>query len=67
MAGKRDTYKYYFKIGGRIVHRGITGDLERREQEHQQKPRWSEGHILQVGNRTTEEAAREWEEKQGKA
>ena len=67
MAGKRDTYKYYFKIGGRIVHRGITGDLERREQEHQQKPRWSGGHIFQVGNRTTEEAAREWEEKQGKA
>lgn len=67
MAGKRDTYKYYFKIGGRIVWRGITDDLDRREGEHQRKPGWSGGHILQVGNITTEDAAREWEDKQKKA
>ncbi len=67
MAGKRDTFKYHYKVGRTIVHSGITEDLERREQEHQQKPRWSGGHIFQIGNRTTEEAAREWEEKQGKA
>lgn len=60
---KRDTYKYYFKVGNRIVHGGITDDLERREQEHQQK--WSNGHIKQVGHRTTEEAARKWEEEKG--
>ena len=65
MAGKRDTYKYYFKIGRTIVHRGITDDLDRREGEHQRKSGWSGGHILQVGNRTTEQAARDWEEKQG--
>ena len=34
MAKKRDTYKYDFKVGNKIVHSGITNDLERREDEH---------------------------------
>lgn len=59
----RDTYKYQFKIGNEIVHGGITDDLERREQEHQQQ--WSKGHIKQVGRKTTEEAARKWETDKG--
>lgn len=59
----RDTYKYEFKVGNKIVHKGITKELERREQEHQQK--YPNGHIIQVGIRTTEEAAREWEKEQG--
>ena len=62
MAKVRDThkyYKYYYKVGNKTVHGGITDDLERREQEHKQK--WPNGHILTVGRRTTEEAAREWE------
>ena len=63
MAKPRDTYKYQFKIGNKIVHGGITSDLSRREIEHQQK--WPHGHIKQVGRRTTKEAAREWEEKKG--
>ena len=61
----RDTYKYHFKVGNKVVHSGITDNLERREQEHQQK--WPRGHIVEVGRRTTEEAAREWEKKQKKA
>ena len=61
----RDTYKYHFKVGNKVVHSGITDNLERREQEHQQK--WPRGHIIEVGRRTTEEAAREWEKKQEKA
>ena len=60
---KRDTYKYYFKVGNKIVHGGITDDLERRETEHQQER--PTGHITQVGRRTTEEAAREWEKEKG--
>ena len=63
MAKHRNMYKYNFKVGNKIVHRGITDDLERREQEHQQK--WPKGRISQVGHRTTEEAARKWEEEQG--
>ena len=63
MAKPRNTYKYYFKVGKKIVHGGITDDLERREKEHQQK--WSKGHIKQVGRCTTEEAAEKWEKKKG--
>lgn len=59
MARPRNTYKYQFKVGNKIVHGGITTDLERREQEHKQK--WAKGHIVQVGRKTTEDAAREWE------
>ena len=66
----RDTYKYHFKLGNKIVHTGITYDIDRRELEHQRSKRaWSKGHIKQVGFRTTRDAAREWEremEKQGK-
>ena len=64
MSGKRDTLKYHFKVGNQIVHRGITDDLERREIEHQQK--WPNGHIKQVGRRTTRDAALEWEREGGK-
>jgi predicted GIY-YIG superfamily endonuclease len=61
---ERDTYKYHFKVGNKIVHRGITDDLERREDEHHQH--WSGGHIVQIGRRTTEKAARQWEAEGGK-
>ena len=67
----RDTYKYHFKVSNVIVHRGITNDLARRETEHQnsgsysnyngQRLYWSNGHIVQVGNATTWEAALAWE------
>ena len=60
----RDTYKYHFKVGNKIVHRGITNDLDRREEEHEQK--WPDGHITQVGRRTTHDAALEWEREGGK-
>lgn len=63
MAKPQNTYKYHFKVGNKIKHGGITDDLERREMEHQQN--WPKGHIKQVGRKTTEEVAREWEEKKG--
>lgn len=59
----RTWYKYKYKTGNKIRHRGITQDLDRREQEHQQK--WPKGHIKQVGRATTEEAARNWEKDMG--
>jgi len=65
MAKKSRTWhKYHYKKGNKITHRGITQDLERREREHQQN--WPNGHIKQIGRRTTEEAARRWEEEGGK-
>ncbi len=63
MAKPRDTYKYQFKVGNKIVHGGITDDLERREAKHQQK--WPKGRIKQVGPRTTERVAREWAKDKG--
>ena len=59
----RDTYKYQFKVGNRVVHGGSTTDLDRREGEHQRD--FGRGHIRQVGRRTTGEAARQWERKKG--
>ena len=66
MPTDRDTYKYYFKVGNKIVHAGITNNLGRRESEHQSKPGWSRGRIVQVGSRTTRDAALEWEREQAK-
>ena len=63
MVKPRNTYKYLFKVGNKIVHGGETNDLNRREKEHQEK--WPKGHITQVGRRTTEETAREWEKEKG--
>ena len=56
----RDTYKYHFKIGNRIVHTGITNDLERREGEHKDT-HGERGHIKQVGHAVTRASALEWE------
>ena len=64
MATSRTTYKYHYKLGNRIVHTGITQDLDRREAEHRRHEGWERGHITQVGVRTTPEAAREWEQDQ---
>ncbi len=60
---KRNTFKYQFKVGNKIVHGGITKDLERRETEHQEK--WPGGHIKKVGNKTTEQGGRKWEKDKG--
>ncbi len=61
----RTTFKYDFKEGNKIKHSGITKDLEVREDQHQLK--WPKGHIVQVGNKTTKEAAEEWEETKHKS
>ena len=60
MSKERDTYTYDFKIGNKIIHSGITKDLDRREEEHQQS--WPKGHIVKVGVAKTEEGALAWEE-----
>ena len=61
----RDTYKYHFKQGGRIVYSGITTDLKKREQEHK-RHFGEDGAIKQVGNATTREAGLKWESEQTK-
>lgn len=63
MGKPRTWYKYYFKVGNKIMHGGITQDIERREQEHQQK--WPKGHISKIGHVITKDAAKKWEEDKG--
>lgn len=76
MMEKRDTYKYHFKVGNKIVHGGMTNrTLIERQGEHQRsgkistsegkKYHWSKGHIVQVGIRTTRSAALKWERDNG--
>lgn len=58
MSKSRNSFKYNFKVGNKIVRIGITDNLARRESEHSREFR--EGHISQVGRRTTREAAYKW-------
>jgi len=62
--GERDTYKYHLKEGHKVVHRGITYDLARREAEHQED--YPGSRIEAMGRRTTREAALKWEREGGK-
>ena len=64
MAKTKDTYKYHLKEGKKVVHRGITNDLDRREDEHQKQSPGTE--IKQVGRKTTREAALRWEREGGR-
>jgi predicted GIY-YIG superfamily endonuclease len=56
---ERDTYKYHLKKGNKIIHVGVTNDLNRREAEHQKSFPGTEIHS--VGRRTTRESALKWE------
>lgn len=58
---ERDTYRYRLKLKGKIVHYGVTYDLERREAEHQEE--YPDSRIEQVGPATTRDAALKWERK----
>ncbi len=60
----RDTYKYTLKEGNRTLYFGITNDLARRSKEHQR--RFPDAHVVQVGRRTTRDAALKWERQQFK-
>lgn len=56
---EKNTYKYYLKVGKKVVHRGICNDLEYREMVHQRE--FPGSRIVQVGRKTTREAALKWE------
>ena len=51
----RDTYKYHFKLGHKIVHTGINNDLARRQAEHRDTF-GKTGRIKKVGYATTRDA-----------
>ena len=64
MSKERDTYKYQVKIGKKIVHRGVTKNLDRRAAQH--KASRPNSHVVQIGRRTTQERASEWVRHGGK-
>lgn len=65
MPEPRDTNRYHYKQGNRIVHTGITKDLDRREAEHRQaRPG---GHIKKQGPKVTRTSAQRWERAQAKS
>ena len=66
MPTDRTAYRYHFKKGNKIIHTGITGNIVRCEMEHK-KTYGDDGHIKQVGTRTTLEEALVWEKEQRKA
>ena len=55
----RTWYRYQQMMGRKVVHCGITQNLKERERETQQK--WPGSHLMQVGHKTTKEAAQAWE------
>lgn len=72
----RNTTKYQFKVGNKIVNGGITDrDLSERENEHKSSGKktvekgktfdWSKGKIVKVGKKTTREGGLNWERKNG--
>jgi len=60
----RDTYQYYFKMGNKIVHAGITHNPDFSEAKLKQRPGLSKGHIKEIGFRTTYENADAWLQEQ---
>lgn len=63
MGRPRNTSKYLVKRGNKIIHGGITDDLERRTQEWLRI--YPDARVVKVGRRTTREAALAWERKHG--
>ena len=62
MPQRREWYTYHFKVGSKIIRKGITKNLIKREEELQVfNP---DGHIFKVGGARTEKGAREWKRKQ---
>lgn len=64
MATPRNTYKYQVRVGRKIVHGGITNNLQRRENEHK-RTFGQKAKLTKVGRKTTREAALAWERHKG--
>ena len=60
----RNIRRYHYWWRGKVVHRGVTKDLEKREQDHKQK--WPGGHIQQIGPSVTKDTSLKWEREGGK-
>lgn len=63
MSKKRDTYNYNLKKGNKVVYKGTTNDLTKREQEHQADGKDFDK-IEKVGKAKTSDGAKKEEAKQ---
>lgn len=61
MATERKTIKYELRTGNKVEYVGITDRPAEREAEHRAEG-MNFGKLVQIGNRTTREAAGRWEE-----
>lgn len=61
---RKTTFKYHLMSGLRVLHRGITNNLRRRQSEHRR--RFPGATIVQIGRRTTRKAALRWERAGGR-
>lgn len=64
----RDKWKYELRSeGGKLIRKGITGrPLKQREAELRREENAPRASIKQIGRKTTHDAARKWEDRQGK-
>ena len=58
---ERNTYKYELKQGNKVVYVGISDDPARREIEHRRDKDF--GKMVIVGNKSTRESAKDWEDR----
>lgn len=71
MEEKKDTYRYWFKVGNLKITCGITQNLVKREYELKKSGKytvhngtryyWANGRILQQGHITTQTEALNWQ------
>ena len=65
MKTSRDTSRYHITRGNKILHRGITNDLDRRHTEH--KRRYGQDvKIKKIGPKVSRDSALRWERDGGR-
>jgi hypothetical protein len=62
---QRNFSKYEVTVRGKVVHGGITTDLDRRAREHLRT--WPGATVAKIGRQTTKDGARRWERENGYA
>lgn len=61
----RDTYRYHIKRGNKILHRGITNNIDRRHGEHKVNY-GNDVKIVRIGPCVSRESGLRWEREGGK-
>ena len=62
----KNIFRYYFKLGNKIVCAGVTHDPYQRAITHLNQPGWNKGHMVEVGLPVEYDDAVEWLREQKK-